>query len=105
MKQYCAYHNLGAGRGVYPYLLNLQHPVANVLNHLLVAPVVELSQLPGGKPPTKICPLVNIGGQTYIVMTHMMAALPARELGEQAADLSTDITALRDAVDFLLNGY
>ena len=105
MEQYCAYENRGKGKNAYPYLINLQHPVANVLKHELVAPVVALKQLPGGIPPAKVCPVVTISGQPFVVMTHMMAGIPVKELGERVADLQTNKNVLRDAVDFILNGY
>ncbi|EFB3349647.1 MULTISPECIES: CcdB family protein [Escherichia] len=105
MEQYCAYENLGSGRHVYPYLINLQHPVANVLKHAIVAPAIRLDQLPGGKPPVKVCPVVSIAGLDHMVMTHMMTGIPLKELGERIADLSQQRIVLRDAIDFLLNGY
>ena len=105
MEQYFAYENAGSGKKSYPYLINLQHPVANVLKHVLVAPAIELTQLSGSPPPTKICPIVEIAGKRHIVMTHMMAGIPAKELGERVADLNLERTALRDALDFLINGY
>lgn len=105
MEQYCAYENTGSGKKVFPYLINLQHPSANVLKHILVAPVIEQNQLPDTQPPTKICPVITIAGQTYIVMTHMMAGLPQKELGKRVADLTADRAALRAAIDFLINGY
>ncbi len=63
MEQYCAYENRGSGKKVFPYLINLQHPSANVLKHILVAPVIEQNQLPDTQPPTKICPVITIAGQ------------------------------------------
>lgn len=38
-------------------------------------------------------------------MTYMMAGIPAKELGERVADLNLERAALRDALDFLINGY
>lgn len=105
MEQYYAYENAGSGKKTYPFLINLQHPVANVLKHILVAPAVALQQLPHGEPPAKVCPIVNIAGQPYVVMTHMMAGIRTQELGVCVADLSSERTKLRDAIDFLLNGY
>ncbi|WP_333499987.1 CcdB family protein [Kluyvera sp. CHPC 1.2972] len=105
MDQYCAYENQGSGKQAYPYLINLQHPVANVLKHVLVAPAMALSQLPGGIPPAKVCPVVTICGHSYVVMTHMMAGIPAKELGECVADLQQERVALCNAVDFILSGY
>jgi toxin CcdB len=43
MEQYFAYANEGNGKKAYPWLINMQHPVANVMKHVLVAPAVELS--------------------------------------------------------------
>lgn len=105
MEQYCAYENMGSGQHLYPYLINLQHPIANVLKHVLVAPVVDLARLAGETPPVKVCPVVAIAGKRYVVMIHMMAGLPAKTLGECVADLRPESAALRDAVEFLLNGY
>lgn len=33
MHQYCAYENQGKGKQAYPFLINLQHPVANALRY------------------------------------------------------------------------
>ena len=105
MKQFFAYQNNGSGKGIYPYLINFQHPVAIVLKHVLVAPAIDLTQLMGSKPPAKICPVVDIAGKPHVVMTHMMAGIPAKEVGERIADLTHDRASLRDALDFLINGY
>lgn len=81
MEQYCAYENTGSGKSVYPFLISLQHPVAAVLQHVLVAPVIALSQFPDEVPPAKICPVVNIGGQACVVMMHMMTGNTCEEYG------------------------
>ena len=105
MDQYCAYENQGKGKQAYPFLINLQHPVANVLKHALFAPAMLLNQLPGGIPPAKVCPIVTICGQSCVVMVQMMAGIPVKELGECVADLQQERVALRNAVDFILSGY
>lgn len=105
MEQYCAYENTGSGKSVYPFLISLQHPVAAVLRHVLVAPVIALSQFPDEVPPAKICPVVSIGGQTYVVMMHMMTGIPVKNMGHCVGDLTANRAELRDAIDFLLNGY
>lgn len=105
MEQYCAYENAGAGKKVYPWLINMQHPVANVLKHVLVAPVIELEKLAGSHPPAKVCPVVQIAGKPCVVMMHMMSGISAKEIGERVADLTDKRASLRDALDFLINGY
>lgn len=105
MQQYWAYENLGAGKGSYPLLVNLQHPVANVLKHVLVAPLVERVKLGAGKLPIEICPVLSIQGKEYAVMMHLSAGIPEKQVGEPMADLNDHRTALRDALDFFTNGY
>ena len=56
MEQYFAYENTGNGKKVYPWLINMQHPVANVMKHVLVAPAIELDNLAGSNLPAKVCP-------------------------------------------------
>jgi toxin CcdB len=92
MEQFIAYENRGAGKNVYPWLVNLQHPVVDALNHALVIPATSL-QLLNAIPPAKICPLVNIDGQRCAVMTHMMAGIPAKELGRPVANLRASAQA------------
>ncbi|MBB1199264.1 taxon MazF [Enterobacteriaceae bacterium 89] len=105
MEQFCAYENLGAGKGAYSVLVNLQHPVANVLKHVLVAPAVECAKFEGRKLPAKLCPVIPIDGQDYAVLVHMAAGIPEKQIGQKIADLTGHRTALRDALDFLINGY
>ncbi|UUX54210.1 CcdB family protein [Citrobacter youngae] len=105
MEQYCAYENTGSGKSVYPFLISLQHPVAAVLQHVLAAPVIALSQFPNEVPPAKICPVVSIGGQAYVVMTYMMTGIPVKNVGNFVGDLTANRAELRDAIDFLINGY
>ncbi|RAU33216.1 CcdB family protein [Enterobacter sp. ECC-175] len=105
MEQFFAYANEGNGKKAYPWLINMQHSVANVMKHVLVAPAVELSLLGGIQPPAKVCPVVEIAGQPCVVMMHMLTGIPSKELGERVADLTDNSASLRDALDFLINGY
>lgn len=105
MEQFCIYPNIGAGKDVYPFLVNMQHPVANVLKHVLVAPLAAVAKFEGESLPTKVCPVLFVQGQNYAVLTHMLAGIPDKELGQQVADMSAHRAILRDALDFLVNGY
>ena len=105
MEQYFAYENTGNGKKVYPWLINMQHPVANVMKHVLVAPAIELDNLAGSNLPAKVCPVVEIAGKPCVVMMHMLSGISSKELGERVADLTDNSASLRDALDFLINGY
>ncbi|WP_029593186.1 CcdB family protein [Franconibacter pulveris] len=105
MEQFRVYQNKGAGKQAYPYFINIQHPVANTLRHVLVVPVVDSRLLPAKPLSAKICPVVEIAGRAYVAMTPMMAGVPTKEVGGEVADFTHYRQPLRDAVDFLLNGY
>ncbi|HCW96195.1 MAG TPA: taxon MazF [Pseudomonas sp.] len=105
MKQFCVYTNQGAGRQIYPYLINIQHSVASALQHVLVVPLIDQSLLSGKPLSAKICPGVEISGRAYVAITPMMAGTKMKEIGEEVADVKQYQQPLRDAVDFLLNGY
>ncbi|MEX0573784.1 taxon MazF, partial [Enterobacter cloacae subsp. cloacae] len=40
-----------------------------------------------------------------VVMMHMLSGISSKELGERVADLTDNSASLRDALDFLINGY
>jgi toxin CcdB len=103
MEQYFAYENEGKGKTAYPWLINMQHPVANVMKHVLVAPV-ELSHLGGIQPPAKVCPVVEIAGKPCGYDAHDGWHI-AKRVSERVADLTQNRASLRDALDFLINGY
>ena len=91
--------------GRLPISVNMQHPVANVLKHVLVAPLAAVAKFEGESLPTKVCPVLYVQGQNYAVLTHMLAGIPEKGLGQQVADMSEQRITLRDALDFLVNGY
>ncbi|MDR0806599.1 MAG: CcdB family protein [Enterobacteriaceae bacterium] len=104
MEQFYAYQNNGTGKRIYPYLINMQHSVADVLKHVLVIPVIDFESF-GATPPAKVCPIIDIAGRSYVAMTHMMAGIPIKELGKPVEDLTAYRDKLCGAVDFLINGY
>ncbi|ESN15531.1 CcdB family protein [Enterobacter mori] len=52
-----------------------------------------------------VAPAVEVAGKPCVVMMHMMAGISPKELGERVADLTQNRASLRDALDFLINGY
>ncbi|KAA1059214.1 CcdB family protein [Enterobacter mori] len=56
----------------------------------------------------KTAPLVTFRGlsdEAIFCLMHMMAGISPKELGERVADLTQNRALLRDALDFLINGY
>ncbi|WP_421511371.1 CcdB family protein [Enterobacter sp. JS8-1] len=52
-----------------------------------------------------VAPAVEVAGKPCVVMMHMMVGISPNELGERVADLTQNRASLRDALDFLINGY
>jgi toxin CcdB len=57
MEQYAVYENKGGGKAAYPFLLNIQHPLADGFNHTVMVPLVPLEKL-DAFPPKKTLPLI-----------------------------------------------
>lgn len=79
---------------------------ANLLdgfNTRIVAPLVPKDEI--GSHVSRLNPLFKIDGETYVMLTQHMAAIPVSELGDVVCNLGKyrdDITA---ATDFLFQGF
>lgn len=90
-------------RGVMPYIVQLQANLLSDLNTRLVAPFAPARLYRGVVP--RLNPVIEIEGEPHVLLTHQMAALPARLLAAppvaSAEAHRYDIVA---AVDFLVTG-
>lgn len=90
-------------RGAMPYVMELQANLLSDLNTRLVAPLAPLRLYRGAIP--RLNPVIDIAGEPHVLITHQMAALPARLLAAppiaNAQARRYDIIA---AVDFLVTG-
>lgn len=90
-------------REAMPYVIELQADLLSDLNTRLVAPLAPLRLYRGAMP--RLNPVIDIEGEPHVILTHQMAALPARLLAAppiaNAEVHRYDIVA---AVDFLVTG-
>ncbi len=101
MRQFAVYENLhDESKAVYPYLLNVQHPIHNRFESYLTIPLVF-----GRKEIPKLTPKVTIGERNYLVYTPEMLTMHRSMLGAQIADLSARSGELINAIDFLITGF
>jgi toxin CcdB len=85
------------------YLLDVQANTLDDLNSRVVVPIQRPELAP--KPGRRLNPAFIIEGQTYVMVTQFISAVPAIELRQPAGNLShhrDDITA---ALDMLFQGY
>jgi toxin CcdB len=85
-------------------LLDVQADLLDHLNTRLVVPLLPASVAPLPAPPLN--PAFSIGGETLVMTTQFMAAVPASLLRPPVvANLQPQHDAIIAAVDFLLQGF
>ncbi|MDK1236136.1 CcdB family protein [Cronobacter turicensis] len=101
--QYQIYRNTSANKK-YPYLRDIQSYLVDVLTTRIVIPLVPrfMTQKP---LPERMCPVVNVDGDEYIVMTHEMASVGKSVLGQHTASALPWRQQIKNAVDFVFDGF
>ncbi|MEX0423608.1 CcdB family protein [Providencia rettgeri] len=88
----------------YPYLLDIQSDIIDILNTRLVIPLFD-SRLVKKPLPARLNPQLFINRQVFILMTHQMACVPLSLLGKEIIDLTHQRDTIRQAVDLLIDGF
>jgi toxin CcdB len=101
--QYRVYRNTGNNND-YPYLLDVQSDIFNALSTRLVVPLLLLKKFKG-KPSLKLCPVLNIEGEDYLIMTHEMASVRQSLLGSEVVSVANHRAVIKNAIDFLMDGF
>lgn len=85
------------------YLLDVQADLLSVLNSRMTVPLLPPAGAP--KPAGRLNPVFEIDGETVVMVTQFMAAVPAAELRTPVVSLLSVHTAVVDAIDMLLSGF
>ncbi|CNJ25974.1 cytotoxin [Yersinia mollaretii] len=101
--QFTIYTNLGNSTD-YPYLIDVQSDLIDVLTTRLVIPLFPISKI-RAQPPVRLCPVIDVSGEKFVVMTHEMASIRRSSLGEVAGNASSDRGRIKGAIDFLIDGF
>jgi len=103
MAQFKVYENPNdATRQTYPYLLDIQ---SNLLDELRTTVVIPLSPVrPGTATLTKLCPTVEIEGESFIAVTQQIAGIDRKYVGREICDLASQRAEIIAAMDFLISG-
>ncbi|EPB4210594.1 CcdB family protein [Yersinia enterocolitica] len=101
--QFMVYRNNGNSRA-YPYLLDVQSDIIDELNTRLVIPLFLLDEV-SGRPARRLNPVLNVDGEDFLVMTHEMASVRQSQLGEEVVSVREQRQAIKNALDFLLDGF
>jgi toxin CcdB len=84
-------------------LLDVQADLLSHLNSRVVVPLLPLSIAP--KPAKILNPCFEIAGESLVMATQFMAAVPANILRTPVASLQAERDGIITAVDFLMQGF
>jgi toxin CcdB len=84
------------------YLLDLQAEILDDLPTRVVAPLVAPESL--GPPMRILNPTVFVHGEPHILLSHLLAAIPAKSLGRPIASAKAQRDEVVRSVDFLFTG-
>jgi len=85
------------------YLLDCQADALSGLNTRVVVPLLPPDYAP--LPSRRLNPVLRIGSDEFVMMTHFASAVPVRDLGKAVGSLAQDYPTIMNAFDMLLTGY
>ncbi|WP_027053875.1 CcdB family protein [Mesorhizobium erdmanii] len=85
------------------YLLDVQSDLLDSFNTRVVVPLLPVATVP--PPMRKLHPIFEINGRKLIMATHLIAAVPASELGETRLNLTKHHDDIVAALDMLFQGF
>lgn len=101
--QFVAYRNADkASRKRVPYLLVVQSDLIESARTCVVVPLI--TQERAGTPVSRLMPVLGVDGETMVMDTLQLAAIPHTVLGSAIADLSHERSNIMAALDLLISG-
>jgi toxin CcdB len=85
------------------YLLDVQTDLLSDLNTRVVVPLLAESCAP--TPATRLNPTFDIEGQSVVMVTQFMAAVPTSILKSSVGSLAEEFDKVTTAVDMLMQGF
>ncbi len=105
MPRFDVYANPGSQAKTTPFLVDVQSDLLDGLDTRMVIPLRRLDHFAEVRLPSQLTPVLQISGQTCLLETPKMAAVPLRSLKNPVASLASEQTQITAALDFLFQGY
>jgi toxin CcdB len=104
MAQFTVYKNKNPQtRSAVPFLLDLQNDLLSDLETRVVVPLYPASTLKG-KTLKTLTPVLEIEGESYVMLTPQLAGIPKNELGPPVTQVEQHRAAIIAAIDLLVTG-
>ncbi|RUW47619.1 MULTISPECIES: CcdB family protein [unclassified Mesorhizobium] len=96
-------YDVFAGRVEGNYLLDVQSDLLDNFRTRVVVPLLPFATVP--PPMRKLHPIFDINGRKLVMATHLIATVPASELGESRLNLTKHHDEIVAALDMLFQGF
>ncbi|WP_136618403.1 MULTISPECIES: CcdB family protein [Mesorhizobium] len=96
-------YDVFAGRIEGNYLLDVQSDLLDNFKTRVVVPLLPVATVP--PPMRKLHPIFEINGRKLVMATHLIATVPAGELGESRLNLIKHHDDIVAALDMLFQGF
>lgn len=90
-------------RSAVPFLLDIQNDLLSDLETRVVVPLSPVSAMKG-RTLRPLMPILDVEGESFVMLTPQMAGIPKSELGDQVARVEHYRFEIIAAIDFLLTG-
>ncbi|CAN7727939.1 CcdB family protein [Mesorhizobium caraganae] len=98
-----ARYDVFAGRVEGNYLLDVQSDLLDNFKTRVVVPLLPVTTVP--PPMRKLHPIFEVNGRKLVMATHLIATVPASELGESRLNLTKHHDDIVAALDMLFQGF
>ena len=98
-----ARYDVFAGRVEGNYLLDVQSDLLDNFKTRVVVPLLPVATVP--PPMRKLHPIFEVNGRKLVMATHLIATVPASELGESRLNLTKHHDDIVAALDMLFQGF
>ena len=85
------------------FLLDVQSDLLSDLNTRIVVPLLPSARAP--MPAKRLNPTFDINGESVVMVTQFMAAVPVGILKSPVANIEEDFEKVTTAVDMLMQGF
>ena len=104
MPQFTVHENPSRStRATYPYLLDIQSDLLDDLRTTVVIPLSPL-RLAGKAAISRLCPVLDIEGESYVALTQQLAGVDRKILGKAVCDHARYRSDIIAALDFIISG-
>jgi toxin CcdB len=90
-------------RDIYPYVVDIQSELLGSLPTRMVMPM-SVTQLPASKVPRKLCPMIGLLGQTFMLIPYEAAPLDKKLLKRKSGSAKAQASEIVAALDAVVSG-